>query len=171
MRWLTGLSIACSCSALLSAGDLPQDIQAKFIRIIARQPGLNGQVACADADMAKAIAAAGSAVEAGAKLVYAGSEAEVKSARAAGKLVVCGRTEWLPAGAGIALVEENGKPSIYLHLGNIGASGVTLTDVILKLGKRSNLEAHSHEKSPRFHPSRSGRTWSQSPDSRPGLSR
>ena len=136
MRWLPGIAILCICSAALVAGDLPPDVMAKFIRIIAKQPGLNGQIACADPDMAKAITAAGSTLEPASKLVFASSEAEVKSAKAAGKLVVCGKTEWLPAGAGIALVEEAGKPAIYLHLGNIGASGVTLTDVIMKLGKR-----------------------------------
>ena len=136
MRWFTGLAILCCCSGVLTAGDLPQDIQAKFIRIIAKQPGLNGQIACSDPEMAKAITAAGSTVDAGAKLLYASSEAEVKSGKGAGKLVICGKTEWLPSGAGIALVEEGGKPSIYLHLGNSGASGVTLTDVIMKLGKR-----------------------------------
>ena len=39
-------------------------------------------------------------------------------------------------GGSIAVVEEGGKPQIYLHMGNLAASGVTLSDAVLKIGKR-----------------------------------
>jgi hypothetical protein len=52
-----------------------------------------------------------------------------------GKLIICPKLEWLPKGGSIAIVEEGGKPAIYLHMQNIGASGVTLSDAVLKIGK------------------------------------
>jgi len=123
-------------STSLSAGELPADVQAKFIKILAASANSAGKVACKDAAVAGELSKAGVAADAGAKVAWAASEGEVKSLKAAGKLVICGKLDWLPAGGSIAIVEEGGKPQIYLHMGNIGASGVTLSDTILKIGKR-----------------------------------
>lgn len=123
-------------AAGLSAGDLPADIQAKFIKILATNAGSPGKVACKDAEVAAALGAAGMTADPASKVAWAGTEAEVKAYKAAGKMVICGKLEWLPAGGSIAVVEEGGKPQIYLHMGNIAASGVTLSDAVLKIGKR-----------------------------------
>lgn len=120
----------------LSAGDLPADIQAKFIKILATNAGSAGKVACKDPSVMAALGAAGMAADPAAKVAWAASDAEVKAYKAAGKMVICGKLEWLPAGGSIAVVEEGGKPQIYLHMGNIAASGVTLSDAVLKIGKR-----------------------------------
>ncbi|OQA37510.1 MAG: hypothetical protein BWY56_00893 [Acidobacteria bacterium ADurb.Bin340] len=120
----------------LSAGDLPADIQAKFIKILATNAGSAGKVACKDPGVAAALGGAGMTADPAAKVAWAGTEAEVKAYKAAGKMVICGRLEWLPAGGSIAVVEEGGKPQIYLHMGNLAASGVTLSDAVLKIGKR-----------------------------------
>lgn len=120
----------------LSAGDLPAEIQAKFIKILAANAGSAGKVACKDPSVTAALAAEKLASDPASKVAWAGSEAEVKAYKASGKMVICGRLEWLPAGGSVAVVEEGGKPQIYLHMGNIAASGITLSDAILKIGKR-----------------------------------
>ena len=78
----------------------------------------------------------GVSAEASSKIAWAASEGEVRSLKAAGKLVLCGKLDWLPVGGSIAIVEEGGKPQVYLHMGNIAASGVALSDNILKIGKK-----------------------------------
>jgi hypothetical protein len=124
--------------AALSAGDLAPDQQAKFIKILANSAGSTGKVACKDAALAGELAKMGVSSDAGAKVAWASTEAEVKSLKAAGKLVICGKLEWLAAGGGIAIVEEGGKPQIILSMGNIAASGITLSDAVLKIGKKLN---------------------------------
>jgi hypothetical protein len=120
----------------LSAGDLPAETQAKFIKILASSAGSAGKVACSNAGLQAELTKAGIANDGGAKVAWASSEGEVKALKGAGKLVICGKLEWLPAGGAIAIVEEGGKPQIYLHMGNISASGVTLSDAVLKIGKK-----------------------------------
>ncbi len=120
----------------LSAGDLPANVQAKFIKILASSAGSAGKVACKDAALAGELAKVEVTADGGSKVAWASSEGEVKALKGAGKLVICGKLEWLPAGGAIAIVEEGGKPQIYLHMGNIAASGVTLSDAVLKIGKK-----------------------------------
>jgi hypothetical protein len=120
----------------LSAGELPPEVQAKFIRIIASSAGSAGKVNCKDAAVVAQLVKLGVAVDGGSKVAWAGSEAEVKALKASGHLVICGNEHWLPGGASVAVVEEGGKPQIYLHMGNIGDSGVTLSDAVLKIGRK-----------------------------------
>jgi hypothetical protein len=120
----------------LSGGDLPAETQAKFIKILASSAGSAGKVMCSNAALAGELGKVGVSPDAGSKVAWASTEAEVKALKGAGKLVLCGRLEWLPAGGAIAVVEEGGKPQIYLHMGNIAASGVTMSDAVLKIGKK-----------------------------------
>jgi len=120
----------------LQAGDLPPATTAKFLAILARSANSPGKIACTDAAVKGELGGAGLAADDSSKVAYASSEAEVKKLKAAGKLVICSHLNWLPAGGSIAVVEEGGKPQIYLHMGNIAASGVTLSDAVLKIGKR-----------------------------------
>ncbi len=117
----------------LSAADLPGALQAKFIKIIAASGGASA-VACKDAAMVGEIKQVGFGVDAGSKVAYAGSESELAAFK--GKLIIVPKLDWLPKGGAIAIVEEGGKPAIYLHMGNIAASGVPLADSILKIGKK-----------------------------------
>lgn len=119
-----------------SAGDLPADVQAKFVRIICGAAGSPGKVFCKDGAVLAELGKIGVAHDPGSRLAWASGTGEVKAQKAAGKLVICGKLDELPAGGSIAVVEEGGKPQIYLHMGNIAASGVTLSDTILKIGKR-----------------------------------
>ena len=120
-------------AAPLTGADLPAGIQAKFIKIISASGGANA-VACKDSTMAGEIKTAGFAVDGASKVAYAGSEGDLAAFK--GKLIIVPKLEWLPKGGSIAIVEEGGKPAIYLHMGNIAASGVPLSDTILKIGKK-----------------------------------
>ena len=44
--------------------------------------------------------------------------------------------EFFLLGACIAIVEEAGKPQLYLHSANTKASGVTVSDAIMKIAKK-----------------------------------
>lgn len=119
-----------------TAGDLPPATTAKFLAILARSANSAGKILCNDPAVKAELGGAGLSADDGAKIAWAGSEAEVKKLKAAGKLVICGQLNHLQSGGAIAIVEEGGKPQIYLHMGNISASGVSLSDAVLKIGKR-----------------------------------
>lgn len=123
-------------SSFLMGGELPADVQAKFVKLLAGYAGSAGKVACKDGVLNGELAKLGVTSDAGSKVAWAVTEAEVRSLKAAGKLVLVGKLEWLPAGGSIAVVEEGGKPQIYLHMGNISASGVALSDTVMKIGKK-----------------------------------
>lgn len=127
---------ALLASVAMFAEDLPADVQAKLVKILASNAGSGAKILCRDAAMAAALKGAGMAIDPGAKVAWGANEAEVKSLRTSGKLVICGKLEYLPAGGSMAVVEEGGKPQIYLHMGNIAASGVTVSDAIMKIGKK-----------------------------------
>ncbi len=122
--------------ANLSAADLPAETQAKFIKILASSAGSAGKVLCNNAALTTELGKVGVSPDATAKIAWASSEAEVKSLKSSGKLVICGKLEWLSEGGAIAIIEEGGKPQIYLSMRNISASGVTLSDAVLKIGKK-----------------------------------
>jgi hypothetical protein len=130
------LAVMALAFASLSAGELPGEVQAKFIKILCSSAGSAGKVVCRDLALAGELGKVGVTADPGSKVAWAGSEAEVKALKGGGKMVICGKLEWLPAGGAIAIVEEGGKPQIYLHMGNIAASGVTLSDAVLKIGKK-----------------------------------
>jgi hypothetical protein len=120
----------------LFGGDLPTAIQAKFVKVLCAASGSPGKVACANGDFAGALGATGVTADPGSRVAWAASEGEVGKLKAAGKMVIVPKLEWLSKGGSIAVVEEEGKPAIYMHMGNISASGVTLADSVLKIGKR-----------------------------------
>lgn len=116
----------------LPAGELAPEVAAKLIKIIASATG--GKISCRDSGMKAALEAAGITVDGDSKLVWATNPVEIKMLR--GRLVIVGRKEFLSAGAGIALVEDGGKPKIYLNQAAITASGVTMPDAIYKVGEK-----------------------------------
>lgn len=131
-RTLTLIALVLAAT-VPAAADLTPELQAKFIKIICSNAGSAGKVAVKDSTMTAKLTDVGVSADAASKVAYAGSEAEVGAYK--GKLVICPKLEWLPKGGSIAIVEEGGKPAIYLHMQNIGASGVTLSDAVLKIGK------------------------------------
>lgn len=125
---------------LLLAGSLQAQIspelRAKFIKVIATNASSAGRVAIKDPVLVKALEALGVTADDTAKVAYATTEAEVKALAGPGRLVVCPELELLPKGASIAIVEEGGRPTVYLHAGNLNASGVKVSAAILSIGKR-----------------------------------
>ena len=119
----------------LNAQELPAETQAKFLKILLSSTGQFG-FACSDAAFKGKLEAAGIAVSGGFKMAWAATEAEVKPLKAAGKLVIVPNLEWLKAGGSIAIVAEDGKPQIHLNLANVKASGMTLSDTIVKMAKK-----------------------------------
>ena len=113
------------------------ELMAKFIKVIASNSGSSGKVDIKDADLAKALGGMEVAVDKSAKVAYATTEAEVKALAASGKLVICNRLALLPEGGSIAIVEEEGKPAIYLHTGHIQQSGAKVSASILKIGRQN----------------------------------
>jgi hypothetical protein len=133
--WITATTLALAFQGL-SAGDLPTVIQAKFIRILASSAGSAGKVNCSNPALLDELGKVGVISDPGSKIAWASAESAVKSLKAAGKLVICPKVEWLSVGGAIAVVEEDGKPQVYLHMGHISASGIVLSDSVLKIGKR-----------------------------------
>jgi len=123
-----------SFSAWAPAGELPPEIAAKLIKIIATATG--GKVSCRDSAMKAALEGAGVTVDGDSKIVWATNPVEIKMLRSQNRLVVTGNKNFLANGAGIAIVEDGGKPKIYIHQPNIAASGVVLSDAIYKVGEK-----------------------------------
>ena len=130
------LIAAMALAAPLMGGDLPIAIQAKFVKILVSTMNSTGKVYVKDSKMIDELKPMGVAADDTSKVAWASSESEVKQFKAAHKLVICGRLEWLAQGGAVAIVEENGKPQIYLHMGNIAGSGVTVSDAVLRIAKR-----------------------------------
>ncbi len=115
----------------LNAGEVPPEIAARFVKIIS-----SGKVACKDGAMAAALGGAGCTVDAGSKFAWGASEGEVKALAAGGKCVITNHVEWLASGGTVAIVEEGGKPQMYIHSGNLQASGASLPEAVLKVSKK-----------------------------------
>lgn len=114
------------------AGELPPDVTAKLLKIIVTNAG--GKISCREPALKEALEAAGVAVEDSAKVVWVTNPAQAKMLKSQGKLVVGPSPALLGAGAGIALVEDGGKPKILLQMANVTSSGITLPDALLKVG-------------------------------------
>jgi hypothetical protein len=130
MRLPLLISLPALCLTL-AAGDVPAATMARFVKIIS-----SGKVACKDSTMAEELGKVGVTVDSSSSFAWASSESEVKSLKAAGKCVICGNLSWLASGGTVAIVEEGGKPQMYIHSGNLGASGVALPDAVMKVSKR-----------------------------------
>ena len=116
----------------LLAQDLPLNVQVKFLRIMMSSAGQYG-VACLDATTKARLESVGLNVGPQFKLGVATSEEEVKTLKKAGKLVIVNNPAWLTAGAGVAITSVDGKPQITLNAANIKASGVTVSDTLIKM--------------------------------------
>jgi len=130
-------SVACVLALGLNAQELPPETQAKFLKILLSSIGQFG-FACSDAGFKGKLEAAGIAVAPGFKMAWAATEAEVKALKAAGKLVIVPALALLKDGGALAIVDEAGKPQIYINAAHVKASGMVLSDTIVKMAKRAN---------------------------------
>jgi len=119
----------------LRAGDLPPEFQARFIKILIKSANLPAKIACTDAALLPELQKGGIEVNADVQIAWANNAADVKKYKGMGKLVICSQVALLAQGGAIAVVEEGGKPSIYLHKANLDASKVAMNDSIYKIGK------------------------------------
>ncbi len=121
--------------AVTGAGRVPAGELANFLKVIAASVGAPGRVACRDMDLSIQLKKGGLSPDAKSPVAWAANEDQLKAYLGEGKLVVTGDREMLRAGAGIAVIRENGKPVILVHSRNVAASGITLTDALLKIAR------------------------------------
>lgn len=119
----------------LFSGDLPPEFQGRFVKILVKSANLPAKIACTDAALIPELQKGGLEIAADAQIAWANNAADVKKYKGMGKLVICSSVELLSAGGAIAVIEEGGKPSIYVHKANLQASGVTMSDSIFKIAK------------------------------------
>lgn len=126
---LAALSLA---SSSLFAGELPAPTAAKFVALISRGAGENGKVQVRNPEMAAELGKAGGEPSTAGRVAWASSNDEVRILAMARKCVVTGDPRALSIGAAVAIYEDGGKVKIALNQKAIQASGVTLSDAILK---------------------------------------
>ena len=118
----------------LCAGELAAPTAAKFIRVIVQASG-GSKAACVEKEIAGELSGLGVAIDPEAKVCWAASEKDVARLAGLKKLVICGNPDWITQGASVAVTAEGGRPAIYISLKNLGATGVTLPDSIVKISK------------------------------------
>jgi hypothetical protein len=118
----------------LGAEDL--DMQAKFVKVLVSSTGQFGICCNNDPALKKVLEKLGVSVSPGFKLAWASSEEEVKTLRADGRLVVVPNLAWFKFGAGLAVVNVEGLPQLYMNVANVKASGLVLPDAIIKIAKK-----------------------------------
>jgi hypothetical protein len=132
--------IVIASAFLLSLGLLAQevapDVQAKFLKTLVSATGQFGLACNNDPVLKKSLEGAGVSVAPGFKLAWAATEAEVKTLKADGRLVLVPKVQWLKLGGGIAIVEDEGKPTFVIHMANAKASGLAIPDAIIKIAKK-----------------------------------
>ena len=134
MKCLVTTLAAAALGMNLLAGELPADIAARIVKVVVNSSG--GKIVCRDGAMKAALESAGVQTDAGARIVWSSSPVEIKMLKSQGKLIITSHPEMLAMGASIAIAEDGGKPKVYLHPGHLAASGITLSDAILKIGEK-----------------------------------
>ena len=124
------LLLALSSAAF--AQDAALNFQVKFLRVLMSSCSQYG-IDCLDAATKDRLEHVGLNVGPQFKLGLATTEAEVKKLKAAGKLVVVTDSAWLADGGGIAVTNTNGKPQISINIANVKASGMVLSDTLIKM--------------------------------------
>jgi len=106
-----------------------------FLRVIANSAGCPGRIACRDIDEAMQLKKDGLSPDAKAPVAWAASPAQIKAYLAEGKLVVSGDPASFKEGASIVIAKEHGKPVVVIDTRNAAASGVTLSDALMKIAR------------------------------------
>jgi hypothetical protein len=130
-RLLLAASMLVS-SPSFSEALVPNKLLAQFIKIFAKSSDMPLKIACDDPMLSSELRAVGLTIDSSAKIVWANSNAKAHK----GKLVFCPAVGLLKDGGCVAIILEDGKPIVYLHLGNIQESGVTISDTFLKIGRQ-----------------------------------
>lgn len=128
------LGMVATLSLHVSASDLPPEVLAKFLKIIAS--GAGGKVACQDPVIKSSLEAAGVTIDASSGVMWITTPFEAKMNKSLGKLLIGGKHELLGACA-IVIEEDSGHPKILINPVNLKGSRVQVGDAILKLGQRA----------------------------------
>ena len=118
----------------LSGQEKLADPQVKFLKILISSTGQFG-FACSDPTLKAQLEANGISVSPGFKMAWANSEAEAKALKGGGKLVIVPKLAWLKAGGSVAIVMVEGKPLLYINPAKLKASGLQLSDTLMKIAK------------------------------------
>lgn len=126
--------LAATLGFSLSAGELPTEMTAKIVKVIVN--GTGGRIVCRDGAMKSALESNSVSTEGNSNIVWSSNPSEIRMLKSQRKLIISNKSEHLAMGAGIAITEDGGKPKIYLHPGNIAASGVAVSDAVMKIGEK-----------------------------------
>lgn len=123
---------------LLALGQtaMPASDLAGYLRLLSTHAGSPGRIACRDLDMAASLKKQGISTDPRAPLAWAANAEQVKAFASEGKLVVCGDPALLPLGAALVITREGSRTSLLLHARHAQASGVPLSDAILKVARQ-----------------------------------
>ena len=135
MRHVIPTAVALAFTFGMSAQSTSLETETKFVKVLLTSSGQFG-FACNDPALKASLEAAGVSVGPGFKFAWGSSESEVVALKAQNRFILCPNVEWLKAGACMAIVEEAGKPQLYLHTANTKASGVTIADAILRIARK-----------------------------------
>lgn len=114
----------------LTASDL-----AGYLRLISTQANSPGRVACKDLDMAMQLKKVGISTDPRSTVAWASSAEEARAFRSEGKLVIGADQALVSAGAALVLVAEGGQVRLLIHLPSAKASGIPLSDALLRAAK------------------------------------
>ena len=135
MKRMIPIGFALVSTLGMHAQTAPLEIQAKFVKILLSSAGQFG-FACNDPSLKAKLESMGVSVGPGFKYAWGSSEAEVRALKAQDRFIICPTVDWLKSGGCIAIVEEGGKPTLYIHVANTKASGVTVSDAISRIAKK-----------------------------------
>lgn len=124
------LLLSLSVSEQISPGEL-----SPFLRVISSSAGCPGRIACRDIDEAMQMKKDGLSPDAKAPVAWAANPAQIKAYLAEGKLVVSGDPAAFKEGVSIVIAKEHGKPVVLIDTRNATASGVTLSDALMKIAR------------------------------------
>jgi hypothetical protein len=118
------------------ANDLSPAELSGILRMVAQQASAPGRIACRDLDITVALKKDGLSTDPRSPVAWASDASQARAFAEAGKFVVCGSEELLQAGGALAIVKRSGKTELILHLKHAGASGVQLSDALMKAARR-----------------------------------
>jgi hypothetical protein len=127
--------LALAAGTVLAAQGSPLEVEAKFVKVLLTSTGQFG-FACNDEALKTRLEAMGVSVGPGFKFAWGMSEPEVVALRVQGRFIICPNVDWFRSGACIAVVQEDGRPQLYLSVANVKASGVAVPEAILKIAKK-----------------------------------
>jgi hypothetical protein len=135
MKHVIPTAVAMVFTFGMSAQTAPLETETKFVKVLLTSNGQFG-FCCNDPALKAALEEAGVSVGPGFKFAWGSSEPEVRALKAQNRFIVCPNVDWLKSGGCMAIVEEAGKPQLYLHVANTKATGVTLSDAITRIAKK-----------------------------------